>query len=72
MQDPYSYQDETYPQDEYYYEEPRRGMNGWVIVLIVILVLILLCCLCSCLGTVLLGPVMSSTFSTVIEMTPIP
>ncbi|MEJ2211141.1 MAG: hypothetical protein P8129_19160 [Anaerolineae bacterium] len=66
------YQDEVY-EDEYYYEEPRRGMSGWVIALIVVLVIVLLCCACACIALLLAGPTIGNTFSTIIEsMTPMP
>lgn len=66
------YRDEVY-EDEYYYEEPRRGMSGWLIALIVVLVLIVLCCACGCLALLLGGPAIGETFSTIIEsLTPMP
>ncbi len=71
MTDPY--QDEYY-EDEYYYEpEPRRGMSGWLIVLIVALVITVVCCVCACLVVLFAGPYLGDTFSTIIEsFTPVP
>jgi hypothetical protein len=78
------YPDDTYQepteepyQDQSYYEpEPKKGMSGWLIALIVLLVLLLLCCICLCVATVLLGPAIGTTMSTIIEtveaVTPMP
>lgn len=67
------YEDELY-EDEYYYEpEPRRGMSGWLIVLIVAVVIVVVCCACACLVMLLSGPAIGNTFSTIIESwTPMP
>ena len=69
------YQEPPYEAEDYYVaEEPKKGMSGWLIALIVVLVLIVLCCICVCLGMLLTGPTIGSTFSTIIEemVTPIP
>ena len=76
MTEPYDdelYDEELY-EDEYYYEpEPRRGMSGWLIVLIVAVVLVVVCCACACLVVLLSGPAIGNTFSTIIEsLTPMP
>ena len=72
-QEPY---EETYQDDDYYEPEPKKGMSGWLIALIVLLVLLVLCCICLCVATVLLGPAVGTTMSTIIEtveaVTPIP
>lgn len=71
-----AYQEDTY-QDEYYYEpEPKKGISGWLIVLIVVLVLIVVCCICACVAFWLLGPSFGNVFSSIIEtlevVTPVP
>jgi uncharacterized membrane-anchored protein len=64
--------EDLYPEDiyedEYYYEpEPRRGMGGWVIAFLVLLVLAVVCFICLCVATLLLGPAVGTTFSTIVE-----
>jgi hypothetical protein len=68
-----TYEDELYEDECDYEPEPRRGMSGWLIVLIVALVIVMVCCVCACLIVLLSGPAIGNTFSTIIEsLTPVP
>lgn len=61
------YAEDMYEDEDYYEPEPRRGMRGWVIAFLVLLVLAVVCCICLCVATVVLGPAVGTTFSTIIE-----
>ncbi len=74
MQDPYQEQMYQEPVYDEQYEEPKKGMSGWLIALLIILALIVVCCLCVCASSLLLGPAVGNTFSVIIEEvgTPLP
>ena len=62
--------DQNVDRPEVSFEEPRRGMNIWLIVAIVVLVLLLCCCLVIILGWLLFAPVTGNVFSNIIQFTP--
>jgi len=68
--------EESYQDESYYEPEPKKRMSGWLIALIVLVVLLFLCCICLCAATVLLGPAIGTTMSTIMEtveaVTPMP
>jgi flagellar basal body-associated protein FliL len=59
--------DDIYQEVPYSEPEPKKGMSGWLIVLIVVAALLVVCCLCLCLSFLLGGPAIGSVFSTVVE-----
>jgi hypothetical protein len=64
------YPDDPYQdiyQDDCYLPGPRRPMRGWLIAFVVLLILAVVCCLCLCAATLLLGPSVGTTFSTIVE-----
>lgn len=52
------------------FEEPRRGMNIWLIVAIAVLGLLICCCIVIVLGWLLFAPVTGNVFSNIIQITP--
>jgi hypothetical protein len=74
-----TYPDDTYQDmypDDYYAPEPRQRTTGWMIAFFVLLILAAACCICLCAATLLLGPAVGTTFSTIVEtieaITPMP
>ena len=52
------------------FEEPRRGMNIWLIIAIVVLALLLCCCVVIIMGWLFFTPITGNVFSNIIQITP--